>query len=392
MRAVATPTSGTSTRHTVLVAHPGAELYGSDRVVLESVTALQAAGHRVVVTLPAPGPLVPLLAERGAEVALCAAPVLRKEVLRLPGLAHFAVTAVRGAVAGLALLHRTRPDAVLVNTVTVPSWVFLARLLRRPCVVHVHEAEASAPALVRWLLAVPLRLADRVVVNSRFSLDVLLASAPRLRARSSVLDNAVPGPPAALPAREELVGPVRLVYVGRLSPRKGPDVAVEAARRLVAEGLDVRLDLVGSAYPGYEWFSQRLADDAAASGAQRVVLHGFDPDVWPHLQRADVVLIPSRADEPFGNTAVEAVLAARPAVVSDTSGLHEAAGGYRSVHLVEPGSASALAAAVRAVVADWPAHRRSAIADAERAARRHSPRAYQVALAGVVGDLLVGRR
>lgn len=45
---------------TVLIAHPSADLYGSDRVMLETVDALVAAGRRVVVTLPADGPLVQL--------------------------------------------------------------------------------------------------------------------------------------------------------------------------------------------------------------------------------------------------------------------------------------------------------------------------------------------
>ena len=33
----------------VLVAHPGADLYGSDRMLLESVDGLVVSGHRVVV-------------------------------------------------------------------------------------------------------------------------------------------------------------------------------------------------------------------------------------------------------------------------------------------------------------------------------------------------------
>ena len=45
------------TRPSLLVAHPGAELYGADRVLLESATAL-ATHFDVTVALPGPGPLV----------------------------------------------------------------------------------------------------------------------------------------------------------------------------------------------------------------------------------------------------------------------------------------------------------------------------------------------
>ena len=54
----------------VLIANPGSDLYGSDRMVLETVRALVGAGRRVVVTVPMAGPLVPLLEEAGAEVCL----------------------------------------------------------------------------------------------------------------------------------------------------------------------------------------------------------------------------------------------------------------------------------------------------------------------------------
>jgi hypothetical protein len=63
-------------RPSLLVVHPGAELYGADRVLLESATALSAA-FDVTVALPGPGPLVGELESRGVRVELCPMPVLR---------------------------------------------------------------------------------------------------------------------------------------------------------------------------------------------------------------------------------------------------------------------------------------------------------------------------
>ena len=64
-------------RPSVLVAHPGAGLYGADRVTLETATALGARGWAVTVAVPTDGPLVPCLEEVGADVVLCPTPVLR---------------------------------------------------------------------------------------------------------------------------------------------------------------------------------------------------------------------------------------------------------------------------------------------------------------------------
>ncbi|WP_404321524.1 glycosyltransferase [Arthrobacter luteolus] len=369
-------------RHTVLVAHPSAELYGSDRVLLESVRGLQEGGARVVVTVPAEGPLVSELLECGAEVVLCRTVVLRKALLSPRSLPMLLPACVSATGRMLVLLRRMKPQSVYVSTLTLPLWSVLPRMLGFRVVVHVHEGEESARPLVKRALAAPLLFASQILVNSRFSEAVLHAAQPRLRRRTTVVDNAVPGPSAPPPLRREVDGDVRLTYVGRLAHRKGVDVAVEAFAELVAAGSAARLDIVGAVYPGNEGYEEQLRQTIRDLGLQdRVHLHGFQPDVWPYLAEADIVLVPSRADEPFGNTAVEAILAGRPAVVSDTSGLREAAGSYGSVRLVPPSDPVAIAEAVEKMLAQWDRYSDLAAADAVLAASRHSPELYRSRIA-----------
>jgi glycosyltransferase involved in cell wall biosynthesis len=375
-------------RRVVLVAHPSPDLYGSDRVALATVGALVARGDRVVVTLPDDGPLVPLVEAAGAEVARCRSPVLRKSALRPSGLVRLLVTAVRSVVPSLRLLRSCAPDLVYVSTLTLPLWIVLARLAGRPCVCHVHEAESAAPAPVRRALALPLRLCRSIVANSEFSRDVLAAALPRLRERCAVVPNPIPGPARPPRARDELAGAVRLLYVGRLSPRKGPQVAIDAVGALRDRGVAADLDLLGSVYPGYEWFAAQLRERVArARLGDRIAFLGFRPEVWPALGAADVVVVPSLADEPFGNAAVEAVLASRPVVASDAGGLREAVGDYRCAQLVPPGDAEALADAVEKVIADWDGYRDRARADARRAAERHAPARYAERLDAVLSRI-----
>ena len=376
----------------LLVVHPGAELYGSDRVLADSVAGLVAAGHPVTVALPGTGPLVPRLAAAGATVVTCRMPVLRKAALTPRGLGTLLADAAAGLPTAVRLVLRAR-GGVYVSTVTIPSWVVLGRLLRRRVVCHVHEAERSAPRWARWVLAAPARLASAVVVNSAFSRDVLADSFPALRDRAVVLANSVPGPVDPSPARARLEGPVRLLFVGRLNPRKGPQVAVATLAELVRRGVDARLDLLGAVFPGYEWFEEELRAAVAADGlVDRVRFLGFQEDIWAATADADVVLVPSVVDEPFGNTAVEAVLAARPLVVSATSGLREAAAGYASARAVEPDRPALWADAVQEIVADWPAVRRQAGQDAAIAAQRHDPARYRARLAELVLGPVDGAR
>ena len=375
----------------VLVAHPSADLYGSDRMLIESVAGMVAQGWRVVVTVPAPGPLVPELERVGAEIAFCPAPVLRKQALRPRGFLALVGSALSALPAAWRLVRSTRADVVYVNTLTVPLWLLVARLARRPAVCHVHEAEGSAPALVRRALVLPLLLARALMVNSRYTLGVLTGALPRLERRATVVYNGVGGPAAPVPPRAALQGALRLAYVGRISPRKGVAVAVTALRELLGRGVDARLDLVGAVFPGYEWFEAELRA-AVADGAMddKVTFRGFTSDPWALVSEADVLLVPSLLDEPFGNTAVEAGLAQRPVVVSDTSGLREAAHGLRSAVLVPPGDARALADAVASIAADWSSYRGLAVADAPALARRHDVARYRGEVVGVVAALVPG--
>lgn len=372
----------------VLIANPGADLYGSDRMVLETVEAALEAGWHVVVAVPHDGPLVPELSSRGASLVHCPTPVVRKTALRPTGALRLLRDIVLGVRPAVALLRRVRPDVLYVSTITAPLWLVLGRMMGCRVVCHIHEGEASAPRALLRALNAPLFLAHQLLINSRFSRDVLARAFPALARRTEVVYNSVPGPERPEPARPALDGGCRLLYVGRLSPRKGPDVALAALAVLRARGVRATLDLVGAVFPGYEWFDAQLAQQVRDGGlADAVTFHGFQRDVWPYLAAADVVLVPSTVDEPFGNTAVEAALAARPSVVSDLAGLKEARFGLSAAIPVPPADAAAIADAVEAIIADWPGFRARAADDAGFAATRYSRKTYADTMLALFEDV-----
>nr|WP_275585776.1 glycosyltransferase [Geodermatophilus sabuli] len=357
-------------------------MYGSDRVLLESVEALRRVSD-VVVALPSRGPLIAELERRGARVVVVRMPVLRKAALRPSGMATLVRDAVLGLLPAFRLLRQAGGETVYVNTTVLPFWLVVGRLAGRRVVCHVHEAEWPGPAVLRRSLLRSLTAADAVLANSRFTRDVLTDLLPAVAARTTVVPNPVHGPVVPVPPRARLQGPVRLLYVGRLSPRKGPQVAIGTLRELLARGVDARLSLLGSVYEGYGWFEAELRATVSEL-SDRVDFLGFRADVAPVMAEADVVLVPSVVDESFGLVAVEAVLAARPTLVSALGGLQEATAGYDAVQVVPPGRPELWADAVERVIAHWAVYRAAAVADASDAARRHSPRRYQARVVEVV--------
>jgi glycosyltransferase involved in cell wall biosynthesis len=366
-------------RPTALVAHPSLEMYGSDRQCLETVRGLVRAGWTVTAVVPppdGPAPLRDALVRSGASVVIASAPVLRRSLLTPRNILLLIGNCVTALPRLFRVVRRVDPDVVYVSTLTTPLWLVAGRLNRRRTVAHVHEAEEALPAVLRTALAAPLLLATRVIANSQATRSILRRSLPIYRRPVDVVLNGIPGPDAVSPPRKELDGPVRLLVVGRLSPRKGVRIAVDALDELRRRGVEARLDLVGAVFRGYEWFEEELRARIESTGLDGFVqLHGLLASPWPALEDADIVLVPSYG-ESFGNAAAEALLAERPVVASAVQGLLEVVRNDYDGVLVPAGDAAALASAVQEMVAQWPITRARAAAARTTAESRFSVRRY----------------
>jgi len=370
---------------TVLAVHPGAEMFGSDRMFLESVTGLQEAGSTVVAALPSDGPLVAELVKAGAIVRIVPMLVLRKKLMKPRGWPMLFRSALSGLVSGWRLIGQVRPDAVYVSTIIIPQWPALARLRRTRAISHVHEAEAASSRLLNATLYLPHLASTSTLVNSHFSLETIRVALAPLARRSSVIYNGVASPDSPEPPRERLEGALRILYLGRLSPRKGPDLVIDAAVRLRDQGRPATVTLLGTAFEGYEWYEQQLRDQASASGID-VEFAGFRQSIWPFLAASDVLIVPSRMEEPFGNTAVEGVLALRPVIASDSGGLREAVEGYSASRLVAPDDAVAIALELESLAEGWAEVVGTMETGRQKALLRHAPEEYRARVAAAVTD------
>lgn len=374
---------------TVLIANPSLDVYGADLQMLESVKGLRDAGWRVVVASPTPGPLADRLTELGAETRVVPYPVLRRADSSVGGLLRLGMSALAAFPRMRRLVRSVAPDVSYVNTVTLPWWLVAGRRRGVPVVCHVHEAEPDVGRAVGTAMASPLLLATEVLVNSRTSLDALCASLPRLRSRSRLVYNGVPGPDTD-PTPPALGRPVRIVSIGRLSSRKGPDLALTATALLVAQGYDVHLELCGTVVPGQEAFLEgleRRADQPDLRG--RVTFTGYASPVWPALARADLFLAPARA-EPFGNAVVEAQLAGRPVVASAQQGhLETVVDGETGLH-VPTEDPAAMARALARLIDDPALAHTLADAARERATVLFGAERYRTDIAKALEDLLDG--
>lgn len=332
------------------MAHPSAELYGSDLQLLQTVAALTRRGWQAIVVLPGRGPLVARLNGHGARVVIEPFPVLRRSAASVSGLGRLAGALVCESRRMRRIIRRSGAQVVLVNTVTIPWWLGAARSCQVPVVCHVHEAETADSRVLREALTRPLGLADRVIFNGRTSADAAIDVCPSIGERATVVPNGVPGPPQSLRAIDWSAGPVRAALVSRLSPRKNCLDAIKAVGQLRQRGLDIELDVYGSCYAGYEWYERELrAWTSALDLTHSVRLHGYLDSVWQALESAHLALAPS-ARESFGNNVVEAQHAGRLVVAAGAGGHLESVRDGRTGFFFRPGDPLDLAAVVQRAV------------------------------------------
>lgn len=151
-------------------------------------------------------------------------------------------------------------------------------------------------------------------------------------------------------------GRTEVLFVGRLEPRKGADLLLAAAPRILAADGDVRLTIVGDdAIPGAGGVTMRAAfeaehPDLVRSGAVSFLGVVDDAQLQQLQRRADVAVLPSRF-ESFGLVYVEAMAHATPVVALRGSGADEVVvDGVTGVLCDE--DPDALAVAVLGLVAD----------------------------------------
>jgi glycosyltransferase involved in cell wall biosynthesis len=172
--------------------------------------------------------------------------------------------------------------------------------------------------------------------------------------------------PDRFPAQPPRPWSWRLLYCGRLDPRKGVTTAIEALNLLPPAAT---LTIHGDGSTSYARELHTLAERLELS--HRVSFsHGDHGAVAGVYAAADAVLFPVTWQEPWGLVPLEAMASSRPVVASQSGGgpAEYLAEETNSLQF-EPGDAAGLAAAVQRLAHDDGLRRRLVASGSETAAR-----------------------
>jgi D-inositol-3-phosphate glycosyltransferase len=344
-----------------LAAIGGVDAGGQNVHVAELARALAGRGHRVTVYTRHDAPGLARRVRLGRRLQVVHVPagppseVPKDELLPyMPDFAEFLrsewsarppdIVHAHFWMSGFASLLAARDRGVPV----VQTFHALGAVKRR----HQRDADPSPPERIRIEAAVG-RSAALVLATAADEVDELTQLGVPRAAVTVIpcgvdVQNFSPDGPIA-PRGER----PRLVAVGRLVPRKGFDLAIEALRAVS----DAELLIVGGP-PAAELTADPEAARLRALAercdvADRVTLTGrVDRTALPPLLRsADAVICMPRY-EPFGMTALEAMACGVPVVASAVGGLTDTVVDGVSGELVRSPTPARLAAVLRSLLAD----------------------------------------
>ncbi|MET9087205.1 glycosyltransferase family 4 protein [Streptomyces sp. NPDC004237] len=335
---------------------PPSEIGGADLHIADLSEAQRAAGNEVAVfSFGVNPPFAALLRERGVEcvevpgesLRTWYATVCRAMAERQPNIVHS---------------HGYRADLVAA----LLRWGRHCQAAHRPALVMSVHGFVRNGLLFRALTRLNefcLRAADLVVTTSA-------EEAARLGAKGLPTVRFIPNGVRPLPdaPRDYLAEQLgvraarRMLYVGRLSPEKRPDLFLEAARLLADRWPDLDFVMIGSG--PLEAGVRALAERAGLTS--RTCFAGLRRDVGRLLCGADVLVCPSDT-EGTPRAVIEAMSSGVPVVATRVGGLPDLIADGTTGVLVPPGVAGPLADAVDELLAHPEQARRIARAAAEQA-------------------------
>ncbi len=208
---------------------------------------------------------------------------------------------------------------------TFPAAVAVKMATGKPLVIHIHATEFDRAGLtgsnvVYDIERMAMAVCDRAIAVSKFTKKMLVERYGVSAKKIGVAYNGVDLKAPTIASATHVLGEQLVTFIGRITFQKGPEYFVDAAEKVLKEFPDCHFVMAGSG-------------DALPDMIKRVIRkrmsHRFH--FTGFLNRADVMRLMSftrvyvmpSVSEPFGLTALEAINAGVPTVISKQSGVAE---------------------------------------------------------------------
>ncbi len=216
------------------------------------------------------------------------------------------------------ILTRERPSSIIHTNWhhLLVLWPFL-----RPHrdIFWLHEVIPDKPRYARLFRILTRRLRCYVVVSQAVSDSLSRIGVPASQIR--VIHNGISDPTAGFNTEDRGSTGSDIGIVGQVGAWKGHEDLIEAFAMTVGHHPSARLHIFGDHDREYTRELVELAE--SRSIAERIIWHGYVSDRSKIYRDIDICVVPSRFEEPFGLTALEASFFGIPVVATRKGGLSE---------------------------------------------------------------------
>ena len=339
---------GANRKIKIMYLHAGAELYGSDRILLSIVSRLNKEIFEPIVILPNDGPLVDELRKAGIDVRVLPYPIIRRKYFNPRGVVNYLKSYRHSCNDLLEIIGNENIDIVHNNTIAVLEGISLRRRTSVRLVSHVHEMLERPKFIVRILYKMHTKYADKVICVSdavKNNIQMLVGS----RANLVTIHNGI----VAIKQKKSNFrrnigipeGARLFAVVGRVNAVKGQEdfiAAMESARFSNSNKEQFGV-IVGDAFSGQEWRVEklkRLLDERRVS--RYVKYTGFVKDMTDVYSAMDCLVLPSVQNDSFPTVVLEAMSCGVPTIAYKSGGVEEMIKSGVNGYLVERNDIEAL--------------------------------------------------
>lgn len=309
---------------------------GASRSLFVLLKSLDRSRFEPLILFPAPGPIFESLDRMGIRY-----------LVRPPHLYANPLSYIRAILSARSLFKRERVSLVHINYGSIwrMAEVEAARSLGLPVFTHLRVVtEHPGPSFKRCTLA---------IANSRYTGEASNLGGVPFEVMHNIVD--LDRYDAAVNIRNELrLGPEDIVitFAGQVRGNKGVDLMIKAAA-IITEPR-ARFLIVGECrdknlYPD-SYTPESLATEISHDSRIRYV--GYRSDIQNVYRSSDIIVMPSRWDEPFGLINIEAGASRRPIVAAAVGGIPEIVVHGKTGFLFERGDHNGFAEYLQELVND----------------------------------------
>ncbi|WP_186433028.1 glycosyltransferase family 4 protein [Oenococcus oeni] len=338
---------------TIMYLHVGAEMYGSDKVLLQLVTGLNKNEFKPIVVLPEHGPLEQALLLNHIQTEVVSYPVLRREYFNPKGILNYVGGYLKSEKKLTILAKKYQVDLIHVNTLAVLEGITLKKHIKKPLIWHVHEILLSPKFMWKLTAYLSAKYADKIVVVSNATGSHLKKAGYAKKNQIVTIYNGIKLPSQSnhsdfrrdygIPNDAFVFG-----HVGRINAWKGQEDFLKVSLELMSLYPKLHILFSGDAYKGEKWREEKLKNEISESGFRdRIHYLGFQKDINKVYRTMDVLVSTSNGRETFSLVVAEAMSWSKPVIAYDVAGPSELIEDNKTGYLVQANNFGELASKMK---------------------------------------------